>query len=161
MYFSSITSHFLDNACTKIINMAFKTSKIDQMALEYWYNSFLGHLRVDGRGFFHQKPILKKGSARPEIKMPHMRIGCKSPFKTLIACSQTPYFFLKVLRARVVNINRGRFIDRQRKGAGVGEEEKDFAFKWLSRAHSFSLSLCMCIFVASPKRWNWFLNQQI
>ena len=54
-----------------------------------------------------------------------MRIGCNSPFKTLIACSQTPYFFLKVLRARVVNINRGRFIDRQRKGAGIGEEEKD------------------------------------
>ena len=42
--------------------MAFKTSKMDQIALEYWYNSFLGHLRVDGRWFFHQNQILKKGS---------------------------------------------------------------------------------------------------
>ena len=39
--------------------MAFKTSKMDQRGLEYWYGSFLWRLRVDGR-FFHQKPILKK-----------------------------------------------------------------------------------------------------
>ena len=40
--------------------MTFKTSKMDQIALKYWYSSFLGHLRVDGRGFFPQKPILGK-----------------------------------------------------------------------------------------------------
>ena len=28
--------NFLDNAYTKIQNMAFKTSKMDQIALEYW-----------------------------------------------------------------------------------------------------------------------------
>ena len=33
---------------------------MDQIALERWYNSFLGLLRADGRGFLHQKPILKK-----------------------------------------------------------------------------------------------------
>ena len=50
----------------KIQNMAFKTSKLDQIALEYWYYGFLGRLRVDGRGFLHQKPIVKKRS--PEQK---------------------------------------------------------------------------------------------
>ena len=59
------SSNFLDNACTKIQNMAFKTSKVDQIALEYWYNSFLGRLRVDGRGFLHQKLIT---SAEREVK---------------------------------------------------------------------------------------------
>ena len=38
----------------------FKTSKMDQITLECWYNSFLGLLRADGRGFLHQNPILKK-----------------------------------------------------------------------------------------------------
>ena len=46
----------------KIQNMAFKTSKMDQIALEYRYYGFFGRLRVDGRGFLHQKPILKKRS---------------------------------------------------------------------------------------------------
>ena len=32
---------------------------MDQIALEYWYYGFLGRFRIDGRGFFHQKPILK------------------------------------------------------------------------------------------------------
>ena len=59
VHFSSMTLNFLDNACTKIQNMACKTSKIDLIALEYWYYGFLGRLRVDGRGFLHQKPILK------------------------------------------------------------------------------------------------------
>ena len=66
VHFSSMTSNFLDNACTKIQNVAFKTSKMDQIALEYCYYGFLGRLRVDGRGFLHQKPILKKRS--PEQK---------------------------------------------------------------------------------------------
>ena len=34
-YLSSMTSNFLDNACAKIQNMVFKTSKMDQIALEY------------------------------------------------------------------------------------------------------------------------------
>ena len=55
-----MTSNFLNNTCTKIQNMAFKTSKMDQIALEYWYNSFLRHLRVDGRRFFHEKQSWKK-----------------------------------------------------------------------------------------------------
>ena len=42
--------------------MAFKTSQMDQIALEYWYYGFLGRLRVDGRGFLHQTPILKNCS---------------------------------------------------------------------------------------------------
>ena len=29
--------------------MAFKTSEMDQIALEYWYYGSLGRLRVDGR----------------------------------------------------------------------------------------------------------------
>ena len=33
--FSSMTWNFLDNTCTKIQNMAFKTSQMDQIALEY------------------------------------------------------------------------------------------------------------------------------
>ena len=33
---------FLDNAFMKIQNMGFKTSKMDHIALQYWYNSFLG-----------------------------------------------------------------------------------------------------------------------
>ena len=33
--FSSMTSNFLDNTCTKIQNMAFKTSQMDPIALEY------------------------------------------------------------------------------------------------------------------------------
>ena len=57
--FSSMTSNFLDNTCTKVQNMAFKTSQMDQIALEYWYYGSLGRLRVDGRGFLHQTPILK------------------------------------------------------------------------------------------------------
>ena len=60
--FSSTTSNFLDNTCTKVQNMAFKTSHMDQIALEYWYYGSLGRLRVDGRGFLHQTPILKNCS---------------------------------------------------------------------------------------------------
>jgi len=64
--FSSMTPNFLDNTCTKIQNMAFKTSQMNQIALEYWYYGFLRRLRVDGRGFLHQPPILKNCS--PEQK---------------------------------------------------------------------------------------------
>ena len=73
VHFSSMTSNFLDNTCTKIQNMAFKTSQMDQVALEYWYYGFLGHLRVDGRGFLYQNANLEKLFARTEIKLLHMR----------------------------------------------------------------------------------------
>ena len=33
--FSSMTSNFLDNTRTKVQNMTFKTSQMDQIALEY------------------------------------------------------------------------------------------------------------------------------
>ena len=82
MNFSSITSNFLDIACTKIQNMAFKTSKMDQIALEYWYNSFLGRLRVDGRGFLHQKPTLKKRSPEQKSRCRTCAETCHSPFNT-------------------------------------------------------------------------------
>ena len=35
MHFSSMTSYFFDNACTKLQNMAFKTSKMYKISLEY------------------------------------------------------------------------------------------------------------------------------
>ena len=75
--------NFLDNACTKIQNMAFKTSKMDQIALEYWYYGFLGRLRVDGRGFLHQKPILKKSSPEQKSRCRACAEACHSPLTFL------------------------------------------------------------------------------
>ena len=83
VHFSSITSNFFDNACTKIQNMAFRTSRMDQIALVHWCNSFLWRLRVDRRGFFHQRPILEKRFPRPDIKIPHMR---RSESQSLSTC---------------------------------------------------------------------------
>ena len=80
VHFSSMTSNFLDNACTKIQNMAFKTSKMDQIAIEYWYYGFLGRLRFDGRGFLHQKPILKKRSPEQKSRCCTCAEACHSPF---------------------------------------------------------------------------------
>ena len=77
-----MTSNFLDNACTKIQNVAFKTSKMDQIALEYWYYGFLGRLRVDGRGFLHQKPILKKRSPEQKSRCRTCAEACHSPFNS-------------------------------------------------------------------------------
>ena len=65
--------------------MAFQTSKMDQIALEYWYNSFLGRLRVDGRGFFYQKPILKKRSPDQKSRCRTCAEACHSPFKPCTA----------------------------------------------------------------------------
>ena len=45
-----------------------KTSKVERLALQYWYNSFLRPLRVDGRGFLHRKATLKKGSPDQKSK---------------------------------------------------------------------------------------------
>ena len=75
-----MTSNFLNNACTKIQNMAFKTSEMDQIALEYWYYGFLGRLRVDGSGFLHQKPILKKRSPEQNSRCCTCAEACHSPF---------------------------------------------------------------------------------
>ena len=93
-----MTSNLFDNACTKIQNMAFKNSKMDKISLEYWYNSFLGRLRVDGRGFCHQKPILKKRFAWPEIKMPHMRRRVSSHFKYDCTLKDQPHQILRHLK---------------------------------------------------------------
>ena len=62
---------FLNNACIKTPYMRFKTSKMDQIALQYWYNGFIRPLRVDGRGFPHWKPTLEKGS--PDQKSKHRK----------------------------------------------------------------------------------------
>ena len=77
--FSSMTSNFLDNTCTKIQNMAFKTSQMDQIALEYWYYGFLGRLRVDGRGFLHHTPILKYCSPEQKSSCRTCTEACHSP----------------------------------------------------------------------------------
>ena len=63
------------------IYMAFKTSQMDQIALEYWYHGFLGRLRVDGRGFLHQNANLEKLFVRTEIKLPHMRRSVSQPLE--------------------------------------------------------------------------------
>ena len=84
-----MTSNFLDNTCTKIQNMAFKTSQMDQIALEYWYYGFLGRLRVDGRGFLHQTPILKNCSPEQKSSCCTCAEACHSP---LIFCSSRRCF---------------------------------------------------------------------
>ena len=63
--------------------MAFKTSQMDQMALEYWYHGFLGRLRVDGRGFLHQTPILKNCSPEQKSSCRTCAEACHSPFKEI------------------------------------------------------------------------------
>ena len=62
--------------------MAFKTPKMDQIGLEYWYSRFLWRLRVDGR-FFRQKPILKKGS-QTRNQDAACAEACHSPFKMYV-----------------------------------------------------------------------------
>ena len=79
---SSMTSNFLDNTCTKIQNIAFKTSQMDQIALEYWYYGFLGRLRVDGRGFLHQNANLEKLSAGKKSSCRTCAEACHSPFNS-------------------------------------------------------------------------------
>ena len=78
--FSSMTLNFLDNTCTKIQNMVFKTSQMDQIALEYWYYGSLGRLRVNGRGFLHQTPILKNCSPEQKSSCRTCAEACHSPF---------------------------------------------------------------------------------
>ena len=89
VHFSSMTSNFLDNAWTKIQNMVFKTSKMDQIALEYWYYGFLGRLRVDGRGFLHQQPILKKRSPERKSRCRTCAEACHGPFNLSLVSSVT------------------------------------------------------------------------
>ena len=92
-----MTSNFLDNACTKIQNMAFETSKLDQIALEYWYYDFLGSLKVAGRGFLHQKPILKKRSPEQKSRCRTCAEACHSPFK--LDCKTVGIFAYSSTRA--------------------------------------------------------------
>ena len=61
--------------------MAFKTSQMDQIALEYWYYGSLGRLRVDGRGFLHQTPILKNCSPERNQVAAHAQKRVTVPLK--------------------------------------------------------------------------------
>ena len=94
-----MTSNFLDNTCTKKQNMAFKTSQMDQIALEYWYYGFLGRLRVDGRGFLYQTPILKNCSPEQKSSCRTCAEACHSPFKW------SPYWLLILVNSGFRNIN--------------------------------------------------------
>ena len=78
-----MTSNFFDNACTKIQNMAFKTSKMDKISLEYWYNSFLGRLRVDGRGFFTRSQSWKKVRQTRDQDAAHAQKRVTVPLSTI------------------------------------------------------------------------------
>ena len=60
----------------------FKTTKMDQITLECWYNSFLGLLRADGRGFLHQKPILKKVRQNRNQDAAHAQKRVRVPLST-------------------------------------------------------------------------------
>ena len=112
--FSSMTSNFLDNACTKVQNMAFKTSKMYQTALQYWYYGFLGRLRVDGRGFLHQKPILKTRSPEQKSRCRTCAEACHGPFKELI--------FFPFLHEEMVLSERSkkRCVEIEKKIGGAG-----------------------------------------
>ena len=79
--------------------MAFKTSQMDQIALEYWYYGFLGRLRVDGRGFLHQTPILKNCSPEQKSSCRTCAEACHSPFKW------SPYWLLILVNSGFRNIN--------------------------------------------------------
>ena len=72
---------FLDSACVKIQNIGFKTSKMDQIVLQYWYYSFLRPLRVNGGGFLLRWADLKKGSPDQKSKCRTYAETCHSPFK--------------------------------------------------------------------------------
>ena len=96
-----MTSNVLDNTSTKVQNMACKTSQMDQIALEYLYYGFLWRLRVDGRGFLHQTPILKNcppegnqvaAHAQKRVTVP-LRPRHTSVWQYLPACNDafTPY----------------------------------------------------------------------
>ena len=101
LYFVENFLNFFDNACTKTQNMALKTSKMEKICLSvylYWYNSFLGRLRVDERGFFHQKPILKKGSPDQRSRCPTCAEACQSPFKYDYTPKDQPHQILRHLK---------------------------------------------------------------
>ena len=83
--------------------------------------------------------VLRTKTAEQRIVLiPYRASGLPWPFLLVVACSQTLYFLFKVRRAdrRVLvikykpRVNRGRFIDRQRKGVGVGEEENGLHFSF-------------------------------
>ena len=67
--------------------------------------------------------VLRTKTAEQRIVLiPYRASGLPWPFLLAVACSQTLYFLFKVRRARVIKykprVNRGRFIDLQRKGVG-------------------------------------------
>ena len=89
---------FSTKLAQKIQNMAFKTPKMNKISLEYLYNSFLGRLRVDGRGFFHQKPILKKGSPDQRSRCRTCAEACHGPFKYDCTPKHQPHKILRHLK---------------------------------------------------------------
>ena len=71
---------------------------MDQIALEYWYYGFLGRLRVDGRGFLHQTPILKNCSPEQKSSCRTCAEACHSPLN----CTEHPTE-IRGLRSRTSN----------------------------------------------------------
>ena len=82
---------FLNNARIKRQNMVFRTSKMDHIGLQYWYNNFLRPLRVDGRGFLYRNPTTKKGSLdqkskRVSFEIPWTQVRLGSSWSALCLC---------------------------------------------------------------------------
>ena len=90
-----MTWNFFDNACTKIQSLTFKNSKMDKISLEYWYNSVSESMEED---FFHQKPILKKGSPDQRSRCCTCAEACHSPFKYDCTSKDQPHQILRHLK---------------------------------------------------------------
>ena len=90
-----MTWNFFDNACTKIQSLTFKNSKMYKISLEYWYNSVSESMEED---FFHQKPILKKGSPDQRSRCCTCAEACHSPFKYDCTPKHQPHKILRHLK---------------------------------------------------------------
>ena len=90
-----MTWNFFDNACTKIQSLTFKNSKMYKISLEYWYNSVSESMEED---FFHQKPILKKGSPDQRSRCCTCAEACHSPFKYDCTSKDQPHQILRHLK---------------------------------------------------------------
>ena len=90
-----MTWNFFDNACTKIQSLTFKNSKMYKISLEYWYNSVSESMEED---FFHQKPILKKGSPDQRSRCRTCAEACHGPFKYDCTPKHQPHKILRHLK---------------------------------------------------------------
>ena len=90
-----MTWNFFDNACTKIQSLTFKNSKMYKISLEYWYNSVSESMEED---FFHQKPILKKGSPGQRSRCCTCTEACHSPFEYDCTPKHQPHQILRHLK---------------------------------------------------------------